>query len=90
MLVKILGAIDFIGGLILLFISGFHFPSQFLIVLGIIFLIKSGIGLLRDFGSWIDFAASAIFFLIIFFNIPWLICVIVGILVIQKGIFSFL
>ncbi len=90
MLVKILGAIDFIGGLILVFLSGFSLPSQLLICFGIIFFIKSGIGMLKDFASWVDFSSGILFILLIFFPIHWVICVIVGILVIQKGIFSFL
>jgi hypothetical protein len=90
MLIKILGAIDFIGGLFLLFISGFTLPSQFLIFFGIIFLIKSSLGLLKDFASWIDFVSGIVFILLIFFPIPWFVCVIPAVLLIQKGIFSYL
>ncbi len=90
MLIKILGAIDFIGGLLLIFISGFILPSQILIFLGAVFLIKSLIGFLKDFASWIDLVSGGIFILLIFFQVPWFICLIPGILLIQKGIFSFL
>jgi cell shape-determining protein MreD len=90
MLVKILGAIDFIGGLILIFISGFILPIQVLIFLGIIFFVKSGMGFLKNFASWIDFLSGIIFILLIFFPVYWIICIIIGILLIQKGIFSFL
>ncbi len=90
MLVKVLGGIDFIGGLILIFGAGFSFPIPLLALFGIILLIKSGIGLLKDFVSWIDFFAGIIFILLIFFQIPLIICLIAGILLIQKGIFSFL
>jgi len=47
-------------------------------------------GLLRDFASWIDLASGIILILSIFFHIPLVICIIAGILLIQKGIFSFL
>lgn len=90
MLVKVLGGIDFISGLILIFGAGFSFPIPILTVFGVILLIKSGIGLLRDFASWIDLLAGIIFILLIFFPIHWIICLIAGILLIQKGIFSFL
>jgi hypothetical protein len=90
MLVKALGAIDFIGGLILIFGAGMKIPSIMLTIFGIIFLIKSAIGLLKDFGSWIDFSAGAIFLFSLLFLIPPVICVVVGILLLQKGIFSFL
>jgi len=90
MLVKVLGAIDLIGGLILLFCSGFELPLFLLVTLGIILLIKSSLGLLKNFASWIDFASGIVFLLLIFFPVFWIICVILGILLIQKGIFSFL
>ncbi|MDD5012093.1 MAG: hypothetical protein PHQ66_00385 [Candidatus Nanoarchaeia archaeon] len=90
MLVKILGAVDFIGGVILMFISGFTLPSQILIFLGIIFLIKSSLGFWKNFASWMDLFSGVIFILLIFFPIPWFICIIPAILLIQKGIFSFL
>ncbi|MCL5018321.1 MAG: hypothetical protein M1416_00955 [Candidatus Pacearchaeota archaeon] len=90
MLVKILGAIDFIGGLLLLFISGFNLPFQIFVFLGMVFLIKSLLGFLKDFASWIDLISGAIFILLIFFAVPWFICLIFAILLVQKGIFSFL
>jgi len=90
MLVKVLGVLDFIGGLILLFGSGVKIPSVILTILVIIFLIKAAIGLLRDFASWIDFISGIVFIFMIFFNVPWVICLIPAILLIQKGIVSFL
>ncbi len=90
MLVKILGAIDLIGGLILLFLSGFNLPTIFLIILGVILIIKSSFGLWKNFASWTDLISGIIFILFIFFPVHWIICLILGILLIQKGIFSFL
>jgi hypothetical protein len=90
MLVKVLGVIDFIGGLILLFSAGVKIPVPVLVVLAVIFLIKAGIGLLKDFASWIDLIAGIIFILMMFFPVYWIVCIIAGILLIQKGIVSFL
>jgi len=90
MLVKVLGAIDFIVGLILIFGSEVKIPISLLIVLAVFLFVKAGIGLLKDFASWIDLIAGIIFILLIFFPVYWVICLIVGVALIQKGIFSFL
>ena len=89
MLVKILGGIDFICGIILIF-GIKYMPVYILVPLGIILIIKSGLGLLKDFTSWIDFLSGVCFILSIFFSVPTIICIIIGILILQKGIFSFL
>jgi hypothetical protein len=89
MLVKVLGGIDSIAGLILLFGTRFINDSV-LIFFGVILLIKAGVGLFKNFASWIDLFSGIIFILFIFFQIPLGICIIAGILMIQKGIFSFL
>jgi hypothetical protein len=90
MLIKALGALDFVGGLILLFGAGVKIPIPILIILALIFLVKSGIGLLRDSASWIDFTAGVILLLMIFFPVYWIVNLVVGISLIQKGIVSFL
>jgi len=90
MLVKILGGMDFIIGLILIFGAGIKIPVSVLIALAIFLFIKATIGLLKDFASWIDLLSGIVFILSIFFSVPWIICLIAGILLIQKGIFSFL
>jgi hypothetical protein len=90
MLVKVLGVIDFIGGVFLLFLSKKKFPFLILLVFGIILLVKAGIGLLKDFASWIDLVAGIVFILLIFFPLHWIFCLIAGALLIQKGIVSFL
>ena len=66
MLVKVLGAIDFISGLILIFGAGIKLPSALLMILGAILLIKASMGMLKDFASWIDFTAGLIFIASIF------------------------
>jgi hypothetical protein len=90
MLIKFLGAIDFISGLILIFGSGIKLPTTLLMILGIILFIKASMGMLKDFASWIDLIAGIIFIASIFFVVPGIIGVISGILMLQKGIFSFL
>ena len=90
MLVKVLGIIDFVGGLILLFSRGIEMPVPVLVAAALVFLIKAGIGLLKDFASWIDLIAGITFVLLIFFPLPLVICIIAGILLIQKGVVSFL
>jgi hypothetical protein len=91
MLVKVLGFVDLIAGLILIFGAGIKFPYVILIILGIIFLVKSFMGgIPKDLGSITDLSIGIIFVLMIFFSVHWIICLIAGILVIQKGVFSFL
>jgi len=90
MLIKIFGLTDFITGLLLIFGVNNQLPSLLLYFFGIILIVKSGIGFWADFGSWIDLLSGAVFILSIFLNMPWIISPILGILLIQKGIFSFL
>ncbi|VVB82915.1 Uncharacterised protein [uncultured archaeon] len=90
MLVKFLGTIDFISGLILIFGAGIKLPSFLLIIIGVILLIKASMGMLKDFASWIDFIAGLIFIASMFFIVPSIICIVLGILILQKGLFSFL
>ena len=90
MLVKILGVIDLIGGLILIFGKNADIPNLVLIFFGLIFLIKSSLGLLKDFASWIDLVGGLFFLLTIIVSVPEMICFVIGILIIQKSVFSFL
>jgi len=90
MLIKVLGVLDLIIGLILVFIGSARLSYLILLPIAIILFVKAGIGLLKDFASWIDFSSGIIFILLIFFSVPWIICLIAGILLIQKGTSSFL
>jgi len=91
MLLKILGSIDLISGLILILLgTGTVFPKTVLIFFGMLLLLKSSFGLLKDFASWIDFIGGWVFLLSILINLPIIIIIIVGLFVAQKGIFSFL
>ena len=89
MLVKTLGIIDLVVGVIILFLINLNLPNQMLLFFGVLVFTKSGIGMLKDLGSWIDFSAGAILFLSIVFTIQSTISIIFGVLVLQKGIFSF-
>ena len=89
MLVKILGGIDVLLGIFLVFLNNFNFSKTALIIFGIVLLLKSSLGLLKNFASWIDFLAGIVFLLSILVSIPGFICVILGLLLLQKGGFSF-
>ena len=90
MLVKILGGIDVLSGLILILTTLTEIPLSFLIFFGIALLVKSAVGLLKDFGSWIDLLTGGVLLLCALTQIPLLIKIILGILIVQKGIASFL
>ncbi len=90
MLVKFLGVIDLLAGLILIFGVWANLPSYAFLILGIILLAKSFLGLPKDFASWIDLSCGIILLLSIITTIPLIISIILGLLIIQKGIFSFL
>jgi len=90
MLVKILGGIDIISGLILLLAILFTFPKGFLLFVGIILIIKSSIGLLKDFASWIDIISGMMLIILTAIDIPKFILLAMGVLLIQKALFSFL
>ena len=90
MLVKILGAIDVAAGAMLGLSILTEIPFNILIVLGIVLLIKSFIGFPKDFAGWIDFLTAATLILTAFITVPLFLKIIFMILIIQKGISSFL
>ncbi|MEK6898288.1 MAG: hypothetical protein AABX28_02940 [Nanoarchaeota archaeon] len=90
MLVQILGAIDIIAGLILMFGINKFMPVEILGIIGIVLFLKSSLNLLRDLGSWIDVFAGIIFLLSISIKTPFFISIIIGLLILQKGVFSFM
>ena len=90
MLVKVFGLVDLIIGTVLVFLIYLNPSANILISFSIIAFTKSSFGMLRDFGSWIDFSAGILLGLTIIMQIPLLISAIIGILVLQKGVFSFL
>ena len=90
MLVKILGIIDLISGLILIFGESLNISNQVFIIFGVVLLVKSSLGLLKDFASWIDFLCGIIFLISAIISVPEIISLVFGLLIIQKGLFSFL
>ena len=87
---KILGGIDVVVGLILIFGSSVDFPTRFLWIMGVILLAKSSLGFWQDFGSWVDVLGGVMFFLMILIHIPIFFSLIIGILLVQKGAVSFI
>ena len=90
MLLKILGGFDLISGAILIFGSSFDWPWKFLWVIGILLILKACFGMLKDFASWIDLLSGVVFLALIIISIPKFIAIILGVLLIQKAIMSFL
>ena len=90
MLVKILGAVDLLSGLMLILSALTEIPQLLLIFFGLALLSKSFMGFLKDFGSWIDFLTGIVLILTAFTAVPLFIKVILAILIVQKGISSFL
>jgi hypothetical protein len=90
MFIKILGVFDLITGGILIFGQEFHISKLIFLVFGFVLLLKSSLGLLKDFASWIDFLAGICLLTLIIIQIPVIICAVIGLLIIQKSIFSFL
>jgi hypothetical protein len=91
MLIKILGSVDVISGLILILSgTGVNIQNIILIIIALILIGKSFIGFLKNFASWIDILAGVSLLLFIWFPFLGIVVIILGLLVIQKGIFSFL
>ncbi|MBU2104619.1 MAG: hypothetical protein KKF67_02495 [Nanoarchaeota archaeon] len=88
MLIKLLGVVDLFAGIFLL-LGMFFKPFTPLLILGIILLLKSTLGMLKDFASWIDFLSGFTLLLLITLNIPKFILIGLGVLLIQKAAFSF-
>ena len=90
MFLKILGLLDAIFGIVLIFESSLNISKFLLILFGVIFLLKAAWGGFKGFASRVDVFAGLVFILLIAISIPVIINIIVGIFLIQKGIFSFL
>ena len=91
MLLKILGTIDVVVGVILIIFGlGFDMYNNILIFSGIVLMSKSLLGFVKDFASWIDFLAGLMIILCIWIAIPKIIIIILGVLILQKGLFSFI
>jgi len=96
MLIKILGVIDILAGIIF-WLSGFFklikfnlIPSELIFVFGILILAK---GLIFIFGlsltSFLDIISGAVLLLAIITEMPLIIISLVSLFLIQKGVLSF-
>ncbi|MBU3907380.1 MAG: hypothetical protein KKA64_03980 [Nanoarchaeota archaeon] len=91
MLLKALGTIDLLSGLILILLgAGVNIPNNFLITGGAILFVKSGLGFWQDIGSLIDVVGGLVLLLSAWITFPGMISIIAGLIIAQKGIFSFL
>jgi len=94
MLVKILGGADVVVGVtIILLGAGIDVPWNILLAFAIFLLFKAGMGYISDvtdIASWIDFIGFLVLLISILINIPGIISIIIGFLILQKGILSFL
>ena len=91
MLIKILGGIDVVFGLLLILLgAGIPVGKNILMFIGVVLLIKSSLGFLKDFGSWTDFVGGIFALLSVFFPFLKIIDLIIGLVLIQKGVVSFL
>jgi Sec-independent protein secretion pathway component TatC len=88
MIVEILGAIDLIGIVVLMVTEEMSMPA--LLFFGFLFISKSLFDFLKSFASWIDFATGITILFSIAFEIPVLLKLILIILLLQKGVLSFL
>jgi Sec-independent protein secretion pathway component TatC len=88
MIVQILGAIDLIGIVVLMVTEEMSMPA--LLFFGFLFISKSLFDFLKSFASWIDFVTGITILFSIAFEIPVLLKLILIILLLQKGVLSFL
>ncbi|MEK6915342.1 MAG: hypothetical protein AABW89_02260 [Nanoarchaeota archaeon] len=90
-LVKVLGLIDFIASIILLLmVFSVDIPLQVLIFIGALLFVKSLFILGGDFLSIVDLVASLTLFMGIFFSPFAFLLWILSLLLISKGVASFL
>ncbi len=90
-LLKSLGIIDLILGFcMILLVWGVEFSTAIYLIFGLILLIKAGLGLFKDFGSWVDIYCGLLFLIAIGINIHIFFLIIGAVLLIQKGFISFL
>ena len=81
MLLKILGAFDIIGALLLFVVSaGISLPNGILIFFAVAFLAKACIGFFKDVASYFDAFAAILLVLTIFVNPVKIIWIIGGVL----------
>ena len=86
MFIKLLGAVDLAAGILMLLSlkSVFLFFAIYLAAKAVIFSLMG-----FNLGSIVDFLAGIVFALSLLFVMPHFIAVIFGLVLIQKGVFSF-
>ena len=90
-LIKILGAIDVVAGIILLMlIFDMNAPFQILLFCAGLLLLKGMFIITGDVLSLIDLASSLLFFISIFFSLPALLLWIPAFILFAKGFVSFI
>ncbi|MDP2628710.1 MAG: hypothetical protein Q8P15_02315 [Nanoarchaeota archaeon] len=89
MLLKILGGADIVLSIILIFINSLNIHFSILWVGGIFLILKGGINFYRYWATWIDGTAGILLLFSSVFHIPSIIVTIVGLLLLQKGVYSF-
>jgi len=90
-LIKILGAIDVVAGIIfLMLIFGMNAPFQILLFFAGLLLLKGMFIITGDVLSLIDLASSLLFFISIFFSLPALLLWIPAFILFAKGFVSFI
>ena len=91
MVVQVLGIIDLIAGLILIFGAGVSLSWKIYFISGSLLIGKSFLGgIPKDPASIIDFMVGVSLFISIAVTLPTYVSVILGLLIIQKSVFSFL
>ena len=92
LILKILGIIDIIAGLIFWLSAIFNIiPNNIILIIGFYLLVKGAVFLIsRDIASIIDILCAGVIFLSLNFTLPRFLPIIVTLFLIQKGIFSLL
>ena len=87
MLIKVFGLMDLLAAIV--FASAQWGFGLYLGKIIAIYLIVKSLLFITDFASWVDFLSGIIILISIILQIPSLISIVHGILIIQKGLFSF-
>lgn len=89
MLVKILGIIDLVGGIMLVIASwGIALPTFILSLFAVLFGLKSLFIFAKDIASIFDLFACLMFVLMFSFELSQGVLLVASILILQKGFFS--
>jgi hypothetical protein len=86
----ILGGIDLISSLVLLFGKQLNLPATFFMFFAFLLFAKCLMGMLKDFASWIDLICGILLLLSIPLILPFAVKIVASAFLIQKGLFSFI